>query len=63
MKEHEAGGDVTRKDSTGGEVGDVEAAGETTAASAINGPVDERPVGAETMVKVADAPNQSESKN
>ena len=42
-------------DSTKGEVGDVEAAGETTAAVAISGPPDTRPVGADTMVKVDDA--------
>ena len=38
--------------STPSEVGDVETAGETTAAAAIHGPVDTRPVGADTMVKV-----------
>jgi myo-inositol-1(or 4)-monophosphatase len=36
-------------------IGDVETAGETTAAVAISGPPDTSPVGAETMVKVADA--------
>jgi hypothetical protein len=39
-----------------GEVGDVETAGETTAAAAIKGPDDPRPVGADTMVKVSDGP-------
>ena len=42
-------------DSTKGEVGNVETAGETTAAVAISGPPDTRPVGADTMVEVADA--------
>ena len=41
-----------------GEVGDVEMAGETTAAAAINGPAHDKPVGADTMVKVADAPER-----
>lgn len=44
--------DVTHDEESRGEVGDVEAAGETTAAAAIEGPVDERPVGAETRVRV-----------
>ena len=39
-----------------GEVGDVEMAGETTAAAAISGPEHPKPVGADTMVKVADVP-------
>jgi hypothetical protein len=46
---------------TGG-VGDVETAGETTAAAAINGPVDARPVGADTMVEVEDS-DESKSDN
>ena len=41
-------------DSTKGEVGDVETAGETTAAVAISGPPDTNPVGADTMVEVDD---------
>ncbi len=41
-----------------GEVGDVETAGETTAAAAISGPDHQKPVGADTMVKVADAPGR-----
>ena len=47
--------DAAKTDSTKGEVGDVETAGETTAAVAISGPPDTRPVGADTMVEVADA--------
>lgn len=35
-----------------GEVGDVEDAGETTAADTISGPTDERPVGEGTEVEV-----------
>lgn len=38
------------------DAGDVETAGETTAAATISGPTDTTPVGADTMVKVADAP-------
>ncbi|HVF49066.1 MAG TPA: hypothetical protein VNA19_03200 [Pyrinomonadaceae bacterium] len=41
--------------------GDVERAGETTAAVAIHGPTDTRPVGADTQVKVADTPHPSEN--
>jgi hypothetical protein len=40
-------------DSTHGEVGDVEDAGETTAADTITGPVETRPVGSDTMLKVS----------
>ena len=63
MKEQEQHNDASEGDSTEGEVGDVETAGETTAAAAISGPVDEKPVGADTMIKVADAPNKSGSGN
>ncbi|HYE66089.1 MAG TPA: hypothetical protein VD966_10925 [Pyrinomonadaceae bacterium] len=52
-----------RVDSTGGGVGDVETAGETTAAAVISGPTDTRPVGADTMVKVADTPDEAEREN
>ena len=38
-----------------GEFGDVETAGETTAADTISGPADERPVGTDTMVEVDDS--------
>jgi hypothetical protein len=61
MKEQEKNNDATQADSTEGGVGDVEMAGETTAAAAISGPVDDKPVGADTMIKVADAPKSSES--
>lgn len=45
--------DAGRADSPEGAAGDVvEAAGETTAASAISGPTDTRPVGADTLAKV-----------
>jgi hypothetical protein len=44
--------------SAGSEVGDVEEAGETTAAGMINGPTDTKPVGADTMIKVSDEPVQ-----
>lgn len=55
MKPDKINDDATEADSTKGEVGDVEAAGETTAAVAISGPPDTRPVGADTMVEVDDA--------
>jgi hypothetical protein len=38
-----------------GGAGDLEAAGETTAADTISGPTDERPVGEGTQVKVEDS--------
>ena len=47
--------EAAEADSTDGDVGDVETAGETTAAVAISGPPDTRPVGADTMVEVAEA--------
>lgn len=59
MSEHdEASDDAGRPASTRGDVGDVETAGETTAAAAIKGPTDTRPVGADTMVEVADEPSR-----
>lgn len=52
---NETNKDTTTDDSAQeGDVGDVETAGETTAAAAINGPTDTSPVGADTMLKVAD---------
>lgn len=50
--------DVAIETSAGSEVGDVEDAGETTAAGMINGPADTKPVGADTMIKVSDEPLQ-----
>ena len=45
--------DADRADSPEGATGDVvEAAGETTAAAAVSGPPDTRPVGADTLAKV-----------
>ena len=45
--------DSDRADSPEGHAGDVETAGETTAAvAAISGPSDTRPVGADTLAKV-----------
>ena len=49
-----------KTESDAAEVGDVETAGETTAADTISGPPDTRPVGADTMVKVADTPSPEE---
>ena len=51
------------EDSKQSEVGDLEEAGETTAADTITGPVDTRPVGADTMLKVSDASNQKKPSN
>lgn len=50
-------------DTTKGDVGDVEAAGETTAAEMIGGTPDTRPVGIDTLanIKVSDTPNPSEN--
>jgi hypothetical protein len=44
--------EAAQADSAKGDVGDVEAAGETTAAATISGPADTKPVGADTMAKV-----------
>ncbi|HVG35980.1 MAG TPA: hypothetical protein VM911_23200 [Pyrinomonadaceae bacterium] len=52
--------DKNETDLTKGGVGDVETAGETTAASAITGPVDDRPVGADTLAKVDDTQKPSD---
>jgi hypothetical protein len=46
--------DLPADDSVESDVGDVETAGETTAAAAITGPTDTSPVGADTMLKVDD---------
>lgn len=45
-------------DATRGDVGDAEAAGETTAAEMIGGAPDTRPVGVDTLanIKVSDTP-------
>ena len=55
--------DVNKPARDEGEVGDVEMAGETTAAAAITGPEHQKPVGADTMVKVADAPAPERTKD
>jgi hypothetical protein len=44
-------------------VGDVETAGETTAATTIGGSVNEQPVGADTLVKTREEPNAGENKS
>jgi hypothetical protein len=56
----ETGSAAAPADENEGDVGDVETAGETTAAATISGPADTRPVGADTMVKVSDAPDPAE---
>ena len=55
----ETNDDATQAGSTReGDVGDVETAGETTAAATAGGNTTvEKPVGAETLVKVADTPD------
>ena len=52
VKPDDANKDTSETDLTEDGVGDVETAGETTAAVAISGPVDQRPVGADTLAKV-----------
>jgi hypothetical protein len=56
MKHDEIETAATEMDSTATSVGDVETAGETTAADTITGPANPQPVGADTLVKVADEP-------
>ncbi|HEX8141540.1 MAG TPA: hypothetical protein VF553_03030 [Pyrinomonadaceae bacterium] len=46
------GSDAERPEATTSGVGDVETAGETTAADTIGGPANTTPVGADTMAKV-----------
>jgi hypothetical protein len=65
MKDKDADGvhhDAAGNDSAKGGVGDVEAAGETTAAEMIGGPPDTRPVGLDTIanVKISDTPKPTE---
>ncbi len=43
---------ATQVDATEGEAGDLETAGETTAAEVIGGPPDTRPVGVDTLAQV-----------
>jgi hypothetical protein len=62
MKEADgASNDAPESDATKGGVGDVEAAGETTAAEMIGGAPDTRPVGVDTIanVKVSDPPKSA----
>lgn len=49
--------DASQADSVKDNIGDVETAGEPTAVAAITGPVNSKPVGADTMIPVADAPD------
>lgn len=60
MREQEESHDArARAEAERGGVGDVETAGETTAAATIGGNnASVKPVGAGTLVKVADAPDQ-----
>jgi hypothetical protein len=47
---------AVRDESKHSEVGDIEEAGETTAADTITGPINPKPVGADTMLKVSGEP-------
>jgi hypothetical protein len=51
--------DTTANDKETGAAGDIETAGETTAAAAIKGPTDTRPVGADTLanIRISDTPS------
>lgn len=60
MKPDENDEAAAQSDSPATSVGDVETAGETTAADTIGGTVNQKPVGADTLVKVADAPETDE---
>jgi hypothetical protein len=54
---------TTRTDITKGDVGDLETAGETTAAEMIGGEPDTRPVGLGTLadIKISDSPQSSDA--
>jgi hypothetical protein len=58
----EINNEATRAGTTDGGEGDVETAGETTAAATVGGTGDEhnKPVGADTLVKVEDAPRDAD---
>lgn len=62
MDSERADDEAERVDATEGEVGDVEAAGETTAAVAITGPADTRPVRPDLSIKIADTPEHDEER-
>jgi hypothetical protein len=55
----------TQTDVTDGDVGDLEMAGETTAAEMIGGAPDTRPVGVGTLadIKIPDSPQLSENED
>lgn len=62
MKEREKENSAAQIDSAETDAGDVvETAGETTAAAMISGPVDTKPVGADTMLKVSDESQTEEN--
>ncbi len=54
MSKRNSGNDDLHEDVQAEEVGDVETAGETTAAATISGNTNEKPVGADTLVKTRD---------
>ncbi|HEX8710057.1 MAG TPA: hypothetical protein VF723_17580 [Pyrinomonadaceae bacterium] len=60
MREPEREQDAAGQDCAASEVGDVETAGETTAADAISGPQDTTPVGHDTLAKLSSRPETEE---
>ena len=62
MEQERTADDAAQTDSTRDKVGDVETAGETTAAATISGPPNTKPVGADTMAKVGGI-NEHEEKD
>ena len=58
MSETEATNEATNEEAERGGAGDLETAGETTAADTIKGPDDQRPVGEGTQVKVTEKQNR-----
>lgn len=61
MKIDEIDEAANQPDARDANVGDVETAGETTAADTINSsPANQKPVGADTLVKVAEKPEPPE---
>jgi hypothetical protein len=55
--------DKLREELPAGGVGDVETAGETTAAATIGGNENEKPVGADTLVKIQGETNTEENES
>lgn len=62
MVNHNGSDDELEEGLPADEVGDVETAGETTAAATIGGSTNEKPVGADTMVKTQEGPKTGDDK-